>query len=300
MSLFIGSGAAVCTPFDENGAFNGAEYERLIQFQIEKGTDAIVSCGTTGELSTLSKDEHIEVVRTAVIAAKKYGDTYGRKVPVIAGAGGNDTAYCEEIGKTLEKIGVDALMYTTPYYNKTSQKGLIGHYTRIAAAVDIPIVMYNIPVRTGMNMTAKTMAELAKIPNITAVKEASGDFGQVAEIAERCGGNLDIYSGNDDYILPILSLGGKGVISTIANITPAQVHDMVIKFHEGDIAGSRKIQLGILPIVRCLFADVNPIVIKTALTIMGFIMGECRAPLTTPEDDLVKSLKNAMKDYGLI
>jgi len=257
----MGSGAAVCTPFDAQGKFNAAAYEKLIQFQIENGTDAIVSCGTTGEVSTLSKDEHVEVVRTAVFAAKKAGEASGRKFPVIAGAGGNDTALCEEMGKTLAKIGVDALMYVTPYYNKTSQRGLVEHYTRLAAAVEIPIVMYNIPGRTGLNMTAKTMAVLAKLPNIKAVKEASGDFGQVAEIAERCGDELAIYSGNDDYIVPILSLGGKGVISTIANIAPKAVHEMVEKFHAGDIAGSRKIQLSILPIVRCLFADVNPVVI---------------------------------------
>jgi 4-hydroxy-tetrahydrodipicolinate synthase len=300
MSVFIGSGAAVCTPFDANGSFNPAVYEKLIYFQVEKGTDAIVSCGTTGEMSTLSADEHIEVVRTAVAVAKKAGELYGRKVPVVAGAGGNDTALCEKTGKALMQAGADALMYVTPYYNKTSQKGLVEHFTRIAAAVDVPIVLYNIPVRTAMNMTPKTMAELAKLPNIAAVKEASGDFGQVAEIAERCGENLDIYSGNDDYILPILSLGGKGVISTIANIAPAQVHEMVEKFLAGDIAGSRKLQLGILPVVRCLFADVNPIVIKTALNLMGFDMGRCRAPLTTPDDDLVKALQQAMKEYGLL
>jgi len=292
MSIFIGSGAAVCTPFDANGAFNPSAYEKLIQFQVEKGTDAIVSCGTTGEASTLSKDEHIEVVRQAVAAAKG-------KVPVVAGAGGNDTAKCIEMGKALAKAGATALMYTTPYYNKTSQKGLVAHFSALAAALDVPIVLYNIPGRTGMNMTAKTMAELAKLPNICAVKEASGDFGQVAEIAERCGDALDIYSGNDDYILPILSLGGKGVISTIANIAPTQVHDMVRLFHEGDVAASRKIQLGMLPVVRCLFADVNPIVTKAALNLMGFGMGECRLPLVAPEDNVLADLKKAMAAYGL-
>jgi 4-hydroxy-tetrahydrodipicolinate synthase len=300
MSIFIGSGAAVCTPFCAKNQFNPEVYEKLIKFQIENGTDAIVSCGTTGELSTLSKDEHIEVVRAAVSAAKKYGEAQGRKVPVIAGAGGNNTAYCEEIGKELAKTGADAVMYTTPYYNKTSQRGLVEHFTRIAAAVDIPVVLYNIPGRTGMNMTAKTMAVLAEIPNIAAVKEATGDFGHVAEIAERCGDRLDIYSGNDDYIVPVLSLGGKGVISTIANIAPAQVHELVMKFHAGDVAGSRKIQLGILPVVRCLFADVNPIVTKPALNLLGFEMGGCRAPLTAPEDSVMKELYQAMKELGLL
>jgi 4-hydroxy-tetrahydrodipicolinate synthase len=304
MSIFIGSGAAVCTPFhesgDKKGTFNPEAYEKFIQFQVKKGTDAIVSCGTTGEVSTLAKDEHIEVVRTAVAAAKKYGKAHGRKVPVIAGAGGNDTAVCESLGKALAQAGADALMYTTPYYNKTSQKGLVEHFTRLAAAVDIPIVMYNIPVRTAMNMTPKTMAELARIPNIAAVKEASGDFGQVADIAARCGDDLDIYSGNDDYILPILSLGGKGVISTIANIAPAQVHDMVKEFLAADIVNSRRIQLSIMPLMRCLFADVNPIVVKTALNLMGYEMGPCRAPLTTPDEALVDELRQVMKDFGLL
>ncbi|MCL2204154.1 MAG: 4-hydroxy-tetrahydrodipicolinate synthase [Defluviitaleaceae bacterium] len=300
MAIFTGSGAAICTPFDKSGGFSPGAYEKLIQFQVEEGTDAIVACGTTGEMSTLSTQEHIEVVRVAVAAAKKYGDAHGRKVPVVAGAGGNDTAKCEAVGKALVQAGVDALMYVTPYYNKTSQRGLVAHYTRIAKAVEVPIVMYNIPGRTGMNMTPTTMAELAKLPNIAAVKEATGDFGQVAEIAERCGDALDIYSGNDDYIVPILSLGGKGVISTIANIAPRQVHDMVAKFHAGDIAGSREIQLGMLPVVRCLFADVNPIVVKAALNLMDFDMGLCRAPLTTPEDALVEALREAMTAYGLL
>jgi len=188
----------------------------------------------------------------------------------------------------------------TPYYNKTSQRGLVEHYTRLAKAVDVPIVLYNIPGRTGLMMTATTMAELAGIPNIVAVKEATGDMGHVAETAERCGDKLDIYSGNDDYILPILSYGGKGVISTIGNIAPAQVHDMVTKFHAGDFENARRLQLGILPIVRCLFADVNPIVIKPALALMGFEMGECRAPLTTPEPAVMERLKHEMKAYGLL
>ena len=300
MGIFTGSGTAVCTPFDANGMFNPAAYEKLIQFQIEQGTDAIVSCGTTGESSTLAKDEYVEVVRTAVAAAKKYGEAAGRKVPVIAGAGGNDTALCEEMGTLLQQAGVDALMYVTPYYNKTSQRGLVAHYTRLAANIDLPIVMYNIPVRTALHMTAKTTAELAKLPNIVAIKEASGDFSHVAEIAERCGDNLDIFSGNDDYILPILSLGGKGVITTIGNIAPKTVHNMVTKYHAGDMAGALKLQLGILPIVRCLFGDVNPIVIKAALNLMGFGMGECRLPLIAPEDALLADLQTAMRDYGLI
>ncbi|MCL2188107.1 MAG: 4-hydroxy-tetrahydrodipicolinate synthase [Defluviitaleaceae bacterium] len=300
MAIFRGSGTALCTPFDAAGKFNAQAYEKLIDFQGEGCADAIIACGTTGEASTLSKDEVVEVVRTAVLAAKKAGNLRGRKLPVIVGAGGNDTALCEEMGKKLVQAGADALMYVTPYYNKTSQKGLIAHYTRLASAVDVPIVLYNIPARTGLNMTPVTMETLSKIPNICAVKEASGDFGQVAEIAERCGDRLDIYSGNDDYILPVLSLGGKGVISTIANIAPAQVHDMVVFFEKGDIVNSRRMQLSILPIVRCLFADVNPIVIKAALNLMGFEVGECRAPLVPPEAELLEKLRNAMQEYGLV
>jgi len=293
MSIFTGSGAAVCTPFSNDGAFNGAAYEKLIEFQIEKGTDAIVSCGTTGEASTLSNDEHIEVVRTAVAAAKG-------KVPVIAGAGGNNTAGCVAMGQALQKAGVDAIMCVTPYYNKTSQKGLVAHYTKIAASVDIPIMLYNVPSRTGMNLQAKTLYELSKIPNITAIKEASGDFSQIAEMAERCAGAIDLYSGNDDHILPLLALGGKGVVSTVANIAPETVHNIVAKFMDGDLEGSRKLQLDLLPLIRLIFSDVNPMPVKAALNLMGFGAGECRLPLTAIDDGLLDSLKQEMKRYGLI
>ena len=296
MTIFTGSGVAVCTPFDSAGKFNCATYEKLIDFQIKNGTDAIVACGTTGEATTLSKDEHIEVVSAAVAFAKKAD----RKVPVIAGAGGNDTAKCIEMGHALVQAGVDALMYVTPYYNKTSQKGMVQHFTAIAAAVDVPIVLYNIPPRTALNMLPKTLFELSKIPNIMAIKEASGDIVQVAEMIELCGDAITVYSGNDNHIVPMLSLGGKGVISTIANIAPAVVHDMVMAYLNKDWETSLKLQLSILPLVRCLFTDVNPMPVKAALNLMGFDAGQCRLPLTTIDDDLHEKLKQEMARFGLI
>jgi len=300
MSIFIGSGVAVCTPFDKTGGFNSAVYESFIDFQIQKSTAAIVSCGTTGESVTLGADEHIEVVKTAVTAAKKAGEKYGRKVPVIAGAGGNNTAACISTGKALQQAGADALMYVTPYYNKTSQRGLVAHYTEIAKNVDLPIVVYNVPARTSLNLQPKTLAEIAKLPNIQAVKEASSDITQIAEVIERCADNLDVYVGNDSEILPVMALGGKGVISTMGNIAPADIQAIVDKFLSGDLAGSRKLQLGILPLVRLLFTDVNPMPVKTALRMMGFDMGCCRLPLVDIEPALTVELEHAMKEYGLI
>ena len=296
MSIFFGSGVAVCTPFDTTGAFNGATYEKLIAFQVEQGTDAIVSCGTTGESSTLSKEEHLEVVKTAVGAVKKTG----KDIPVIAGAGGNNTAECISMGQSLSKLGVSALMYVTPYYNKTSQRGLIEHYKKIASSVELPIMLYNVPVRTGMNMTAETLQELSSIENIVAIKETSSDISQVAEMIERCGDSIDVYSGNDDQILPFLSLGGKGVVSTLANIIPADIHNIVAKFAEGDLEGSRKLQLKILPLMRLMFADVNPMPIKAALNLLGYDMGYCRMPLTNVDGTLLYNLKKEMQVYGLI
>jgi len=300
MSIFIGSGTAVCTPFSQTGAFNPDAYEKLIDFQIRNNTDAIVSCGTTGEISTLSPEEHVDVVAAAKVFTTAANAKYKKSVPVIAGAGGNDTAGCIKKGKALIQAGADALMYTTPYYNKTSQKGLVAHFTAIANAVDAPIVLYNIPGRTGMNMSAITLAELAKVPNIVAIKEASGDFGLVAEMAERAGDAVDIYSGNDDYIVPVLSLGGKGVITTIGNIAPQTVHDMVDLYLKGDVVSSRKLQLSILPMVRHIFADVNPIPIKAALNVMGFDMGDCRLPLIACDDALIEKMKTQMHIMGIL
>lgn len=299
MSIYIGSGVALCTPFDNKGNFNGLAYENFIDFQVKEGTAALVSCGTTGESATLSSAEHIEVVRTAVLAAKKCGEKYGRKVPVIAGAGGNNTRECVSMGKSLASAGVDALMYVTPYYNKTSQSGLIAHYTHIAQNVELPIVVYNVPVRTSLNMLPKTLETIAKLPNICAVKEASGDISQIAEVIERCAADIDIYVGNDDQILPTLALGGKGAISTMGNIAPAVIQGIVDKFFDGDLEGSRKLQLEILPLIRLLFADVNPMPVKAAVNKLGFEMGDCRLPLTSITEAHANELFAQMTKFGL-
>jgi 4-hydroxy-tetrahydrodipicolinate synthase len=298
MAIFTGSGTAVCTPFNEDGTFDYVAYEKLIRFQVGNGTDAIVSCGTTGEAPTLEDDEHIAVVRAAVEITKKAA-AGGRKIPVIAGAGGNNTQHCLNLGNELIKTGADALMFATPYYNKTTQRGLVAHFSKLAAELSVPIIMYNIPGRTGLNMKPETMRELCRIENIAAVKEASGDIVQIAEIIERCGDKLDLYAGNDDYIVPVLSLGGKGVISTAANIVPAQVHEMVFKYLNGDTKGAAAMQLDMLGLVRALFSEVNPIPVKAALNAMGFRVGACRMPLTSMDDILFTRLKKAMEDYGL-
>ena len=296
MSIFTGSGTAVCTPFNKDFSFNREAYEKLLRFQVENGTDAIVTCGTTGEVSTLSNDEHIEVARAAVEIVK----AGPRKVPVISGAGGNDTRNILELGKQLQKAGVDALMLTTPYYNKTSQRGLVEHFSIIASKIDLPIVMYNVPSRTALNMLPKTVYELSKIENIAGIKEASGNIVQIGEIIEYCGDNITVYSGNDDHVVPLLSLGGKGVISTIANIAPRQMHDMVMKYLEGDVKNSAKMQHEMNGLVRMLFADVNPMPVKEALNIMGFNAGPCRRPLTTIDDTLKEELIAQMKGYGIL
>ncbi|MBR2382417.1 MAG: 4-hydroxy-tetrahydrodipicolinate synthase, partial [Anaerotignum sp.] len=222
------------------------------------------------------------------------------RVPVIAGAGSNDTAHCIELAVACEKAGADAVLLVTPYYNKATQKGLILHYTAIANAINIPIILYNVPGRTGCNLAPKTVAELAKVPNIVAVKEASGNLSQVAEIAALVGPDFDIYSGNDDQILPVLSLGGAGVISVLSNVAPKQTHDMVAKFFEGDIKGSIKLQLDAIELISALFCEVNPIPVKTALNLMGYEVGACKLPLCEMEPKNLETLKTAMKNYGLI
>jgi len=294
MSIYTGSGVALCTPFTPDNKFNAEVYAQLVDFQIKNGTKAIVACGTTGESSTLTTEEYIEVVKTAVAAA-------AGRVPVVAGAGGNNTENCVAMGKALRAAGADALMYVTPYYNKTSQRGLITHYGTIAAFVDLPIIMYNVPSRTGLNMQPKTMAELAaNCPNIVGVKEASSDINQIAEVIERCGDNLDLYIGNDSEILPALALGAKGVISTMANIAPAAIQGIIDKFFEGDLAESRRRQLKILPLTRLLFKDVNPMPVKAALRLMGFDMGHCRLPLVDISDELKEELKTEMQRFSLL
>ena len=256
--VFTGAAVAIITPMHADGTVNFEELGRIIDDQIAHGTDAIVICGTTGESAALSHEEHVECIRFAVKHTAK-------RVPVIAGTGSNDTAFAIEISKEAEEAGADALLLVTPYYNKTSQAGLIAHYTAIANAVTLPCIIYNVPSRTGVNLQPATLAELAKLPNVNAVKEASGNISQVADVAALCGEELNIYSGNDDQIVPILSLGGKGVISVLSNVAPQQAHDICAAWFSGDTAKSLELQLKALPLCHALLADVNPIPVKWAM-----------------------------------
>ncbi len=292
MAVFTGAGVALVTPF-KNGKVDFDNYGELIEWQIVEGTDAIISCGTTGEASTMTDAEQIEVVEYAVNKVK------GR-VPVIAGAGSNDTAHGVALSKELERVGADALLHVTPYYNKCTQKGYIQHMTAMADNVNIPIILYSVKGRTGVNVLPKTALELSKHPNIVGLKEASGDISQCAEMCRLVPDDFAIYSGNDDMVVPLLALGGKGVISVLSNVAPKDTHDMVAKFFEGDIAGSRKIQLDAKPLIDALFAEVNPIPVKAALDIMGKSPMEFRLPLCEPEDSTVELLKKELKAYGII
>ena len=293
MTIFVGSGVAAVTPFTSEGKVDFKAYEQLIDFLVTNGSDAIVACGTTGEAATLSKEEHVNTVRCAVSAV-------AGRVPVIAGAGSNDTAFGVSLTEEAEKAGADACLLVTPYYNKTSQKGLIQHFTAQAESVSIPMILYNVPGRTGLNIEAKTAFALSKVPNIVAIKEASGNISQIAEIAHLCGPDFTIYSGNDDQIVPVLSLGGKGVISVLGNVAPRQTHEIVMKYLEGDIEGSLKMQLDALPLIQSLFCEVNPIPVKTALRLMGMAVGGFRLPLTEMDETQRDRLKQAMADYGLL
>lgn len=292
MALFTGSGVAIVTPFNDDSSINFEVFKQLIEFQIENKTDAIIVCGTTGEPSTMSVDEHLEAVRFAV-------STVNKRVPVIAGAGSNDTAHAVSLCRESQKLGADGVLLATPYYNKTTQKGLIAHYQRIAASIDIPMILYNVPARTGMNILPKTAYELTKTGNITAIKEASGNITQIAELANLIYGKMDIYSGNDDHIVPVLSLGGIGVISVLANVAPRDTHDMVISFLEGDTAKARDLQLKAIPLVSALFCEVSPIPVKRSLNMMGYNVGGCRMPLCEMEDHNADRLRQSMIDYGL-
>lgn len=281
--LFKGCGTAICTPFDENGV-NLEEFKRLVEYQIENKVDAIIVCGTTGEASTMTTQEKLDTIKCAI-------DTSNGKVPIIAGTGGNNTKQVIENSIQAEKLGVDGLLVVTPYYNKTTQKGLITHYSEIAKNVSVPIILYNVPGRTGVNIDPKTCFELSKIDNIVAIKEASGNLSQVAEIASLCGDNLHIYSGNDDQILPVLSLGGLGVISVLSNIKPELTHNMVQYFLDGNINEAKKLQLDSLPLIKALFCEVNPIPVKAALNLIGFDFGIPRLPLIEASDEAKEKLK---------
>jgi 4-hydroxy-tetrahydrodipicolinate synthase len=281
--LFTGCGTAIATPFNENGV-NLEEFKRLVEFQINEGVDAIIVCGTTGEASTMTEEEKIATIKCAV-------ETSNGRIPIIAGTGGNNTVQAIKMSKIAESLGVDGLLVVTPYYNKTTQSGLVEHYKAIASEVSLPIIIYNVPGRTGLNILPTTCLELSKIENIVAIKEASGNLSQVAEIAHLCGDNLTIYSGNDDQILPVLSLGGKGVISVLSNIEPKLTHNMVQLFMEGNIEEAINLQLKSIPLIKALFSEVNPIPVKEALNIIGYDYGVPRLPLVKMSDSASQKLK---------
>ena len=294
MAIFKGAGVAIVTPFTENNEVNYEKLGELIEFQIQEGTDSIIICGTTGEASTLTHEEHLECIKYTVNKVNK-------RVPVIAGTGSNCTQTAIYFSQEAQEYGADALLVVTPYYNKATQKGLISHFTAIAEAVDLPIILYNVPGRTGCNILPQTVATLVKsVKNIVGIKEASANITQVAELMHLCEGEIDLYSGCDEIIVPTLSLGGSGVISVVSNIAPRQTRDIVAKFLEGDIKGSLDIQLKLLPVINALFCEVNPIPVKKALNLMGYNVGSMRMPLTEIEPANADKLAKAMTDYGLI
>ena len=294
MAIFTGAGVAIITPMKANGEVNFEKLGEIIDFQINNGTDSIIICGTTGEASTLSHEEHLECIRFTVEYAKK-------RVPIIAGTGSNCTDTAVYLTKEAYKAGADGALVVTPYYNKATQKGLISHFTDIAASADLPLVLYNIPGRTGCNILPETAAYLAKnVDTIVAMKDATGDIAQVAKTMLACEGNLDLYSGNDDQIVPLLSLGGKGVISVLSNIAPRETHDIVAKYLAGDTKGSLELQMKYLPLINALFSEVNPIPVKKAMNFMGMEVGSLRKPLTEMEDAHAEVLRNEMIKVGLI
>ena len=293
MAIFKGAGVAIVTPMYEDGSVNYDKLAEILEEQIAGGTDAIVICGTTGESATMSEAEHSKVIKFAI-------DKVAKRIPVIAGTGSNCTQTAIDLSKQAEADGADALLLVTPYYNKATQKGLIAHYTAIAESVSLPIIMYNVPSRTGCNIQPETAAYLAKnVKNIVAIKEASGNISQVAKLKALAGDSLDIYSGNDDQVIPLLALGGIGVISVLSNVAPKQTHDMVMEYLEGDREKALKIQLDALPLIDALFCEVNPIPVKAAMNLMGKEVGPLRAPLTVMEEEHQKKLAQAMKDFGL-
>jgi len=294
MAIFTGAGVAIITPMHENGEVDYESFAKLIEFQIENGTDAIVVCGTTGEASTLSHEEHLDVVRYCI-------EKVDHRVPVIAGTGSNSTETAIYLSTEAEKSGADGVLLVTPYYNKATQNGLYEHFRQTADAVKIPVLLYNVPSRTGCNLQPETVARLVKdVENIVGIKEASGNIAQIAKLMSLAGDSIDLYSGNDDQIVPLLSLGGKGVISVLSNIAPRQTHDICAKFFAGDVAGSCRMQLEAMELVGALFGEVNPIPVKKAAALMGFGSGALRLPLTEMEPAHAAALEKAMKEYGLL
>lgn len=294
MAIFKGSGVAIVTPMHENGAVNYEQFAKLLEFQIANGTDAIIVCGTTGESSTLTHEEHLEVIRYC--AEKVAG-----RVPVIAGTGSNCTETAIYLSTEAEKSGVDGLLLVSPYYNKATQNGLYAHFKAIADSVKLPCILYNVPSRTGCNILPETVVRLCRdVENIVGVKEASGNISQIAHLAAIAGGCVDIYSGNDDQIVPIMSLGGLGVISVLANVAPAQTHEICRTYLDGDVKESCRLQLEAMDLCNALFCEVNPIPVKKALNLMGMNAGALRRPLTEMEEANAQRLEKSMKEYGLL
>lgn len=294
MAIFKGAGVAIVTPMNADGSVNYEKFGALIDFQIENGTDAIIVCGTTGEASTLTHEEHLDTIKYCVEKVQK-------RVPVVAGTGSNCTETAIYLSTEAEKLGVDGLLLVSPYYNKATQKGLYEHFKAIADSVKVPVILYNVPGRTGCNILPETIVRLCKeVDNIVGVKEASGDISQIMKLAALANGCVDIYSGNDDQIVPILSLGGIGVISVLSNVAPRQTHEICQKYLEGDVQGSLQMQLEAFDLCKALFCEVNPIPVKKALNLMGMEVGPLRRPLTEMEDANAEKLKMVMKAYGIL
>lgn len=294
MAVFTGAGVAIVTPFKENGEVNYEKFAELIEYQIEGGTDAIIVCGTTGESSTLTHEEHLDVIKFCA-------QQVAGRIPVVAGTGSNCTETAVYLSTEAEKFGVDGLLLVTPYYNKATQNGLYAHFKRIADSVKLPCILYNVPSRTGCNIAPETAVRLCTdVENIVGIKEASGNIGQVVKLMSMADGKVDLYSGNDDQIVPLLSLGGKGVISVLSNVAPRQTHDICAKYFAGDVAGSCAEQLRAIPLCTALFSEVNPIPVKMALNLMGKEVGSLRPPLTDMEEANAARLKKAMEEYGLL
>lgn len=292
-TVFTGSGVAILSPMRKDLSLDYDELGRLLEFQIANKTDAIVICGTTGEASTFSDEEHVEAIAYTV---KKVAG----RIPVVAGVGSNDTAYAVWLSKEAAQAGADALLHVTPYYNKTSQLGLVRHFNACADATPLPVILYNVPSRTGVNIKPETYQELAKHPNIVGIKEAGGDISAIAKIFALCGDELAIYSGNDDQIVPLLSLGGKGVISVLANVLPRETHDICQLYFDGKVKESAALQLQLLPLINALFCDVNPIPVKEAANMMGFAAGPCRLPLVELSDANRELLRREMEKHHLL
>ena len=293
MAIFTGAGVAIITPFHEDGSINYDQLKKLVDYHCENGTDNIVICGTTGESATMTEEEHLECIKRTI-------DFTAGRIPVIAGTGSNCTATAVELSREAAKAGADGLLVVTPYYNKATQKGLIEHYKAIAREADAPIIMYSVASRTGCNIEPATVAALVKeVDNIVGVKEASGNISQVAKIMQLTQGDIDLYSGNDDQIVPILALGGKGVISVLSNVAPRETHEICAKFFAGDIAGSRELQLKAIPLINALFSEVNPIPVKKAVSLMGMEAGGLRMPLTEMEEANAQKLAQAMRAFGI-